>query len=51
MDQIQNDLIVKSNDLINSSYSLSLIEMKLVLKLSSVLTKDDDEFTKYKFNV
>lgn len=44
-------LVVKSNHLIESSYKLSLVEMKLISKLTSCIKKEDENFKVYKFKV
>lgn len=46
-----SDLIVKSNNFIEAKYRLSLIEQRLVLKLASIIKKDDEDFKPYIFNV
>ena len=42
-----NDLVVKSNDLIEASYRLGLIEAKIILKLASLIKRDDKVFVDY----
>ena len=44
-----SDLIVKHNDFIEAKYNLTLTELKIIAKLSSLIQKDDDEFKVYKF--
>ncbi len=46
-----NDLIVKSNKLIEAQYRLNLIESRLVLKLASTIEKYDTDFKIYTFKV
>ena len=48
---MSKDLIVKGNKLIESSYRLSLTEMRIVLKMASVIQKEDREFQLYRFSV
>ena len=48
---MSKDLIVKGNKLIEASYRLSLTEMRLVLKMASVIRKEDSEFSSYRFAV
>ncbi len=45
------DLIVKSNRLIEAHYRLNLTESRLVLKLISIIERDDQDFKSYKFKV
>lgn len=42
-------LIVKHNDFIEAKYNLTLTELKIIAKLSSMIQKDDDDFKSYKF--
>ncbi len=44
-------LIVKSNKLIEAKYRLPLTEMRLVLKLASVIEREDEDFKDYTFQV
>jgi len=44
-------LIVKHNDFIEAKYNLILTELKIIAKLSSMIQKDDDEITCYKFSL
>ena len=43
-------LIVKHNDFIEAKYNLTLTELKIIAKLSSMIQKDDDDFKSYKFS-
>ena len=43
----KNALVVQSNDLIEASYRLSLIEAKVVLKIASLIKRDDKVFEDY----
>ena len=47
---MSNNLIVKHNEIIEGKYNLSLVEIKIIAKLTSSINKDDDEFEVYKFN-
>ncbi|UZS00123.1 replication initiation protein [Chondrinema litorale] len=47
----KNSLIVKSNDLINSRYSLSVSEMRLILLMVSQVSKDDEDFKTYRVQI
>jgi len=47
----KNSLIVKSNDLINSRYSLSVSEMRLILLMVAQVTKDDEDFKTYRVQI
>ena len=42
-------LIVKHNDFIEAKYNLTLTEIKIIAKLSSMIQKGDDDFKNYKF--
>ena len=42
-----NDLVVKSNELIEASYRLGLVEAKIILKLASLIKRDDKTFIDY----
>lgn len=46
---INDNWIYQSNKLIESSYTLTVIEQKLIRLLASMIKKDDDEFTEYEF--
>jgi len=46
-----SELIVKSNYLVESSYKVSLVELKLLSKLTSKINKNDEDFKNYTFNV
>jgi len=46
-----NDLIVKSNYIIEASYKLSLEEQRIIHILTSMINKDDVDFKKYKLTV
>jgi len=46
-----SDLIVKHNDFIEAKYNLTLTELKIIAKLSSMIQKDDDDITCYKFSL
>lgn len=43
-------IVVKSNELINSYYKLSLNETKLILYLASKINRDDEDFRRYTFS-
>jgi len=47
MNSDSKSLVVKSNDLIISRYNLSLSEQKLILKVVSMINKDDEDFKDY----
>jgi len=47
MDSDLKSLVVKSNDLILSRYNLSLSEQRLILKVVSMINKDDEDFKDY----
>ncbi len=42
-----NDLVIKSNDLIEASYRLGLVEAKIILKLASLIKREDKVFVDY----
>ena len=44
-------LIVKSNFLVEASYRLSLQEARIILLLTSMIKKDDEDFFSYKINI
>ncbi len=46
-----NDLVIKSNRLIEAQYKLNLTESRLILKLVSIIEKDDQDFKPYRFKV
>jgi plasmid replication initiation protein len=46
---MKKELIVKHNDFIEAKYNLTLTELKIIAKLSSMIQKDDDDFKSYKF--
>jgi len=48
---MKNNLIRKSNFLVEASYKLSAIEQKIVLALASMIKQDDQEFKKYTFQL
>ena len=47
----RNRFVVKSNELIQSSYSLSLQEARIVLLLASMVNRSDEEFSPYRIEV
>jgi plasmid replication initiation protein len=47
----ENRLVVKSNDLIEASYRLTLQEARIVLLLASMINRDDDGFKLYQIKV
>ncbi|MFD3158871.1 replication initiation protein (plasmid) [Haloimpatiens sp. FM7330] len=49
LQNIKNNWIYQSNRLIESSYTLTVTEQKLIRLLASNVKKDDSEFTEYKF--
>jgi plasmid replication initiation protein len=51
MKQIHNDLIVKSNKLVEASYKLTAGEQKIIYKLTSIINKNDDDFKEYSFKI
>ncbi len=44
-----NNWIYQSNRLIEASYTLTVMEQKLIRLLASMIKKDDDDFKEYKF--
>jgi plasmid replication initiation protein len=46
---INDNWIYQSNKLIESSYTLTVTEQKLIRLLASMIKKDDDDFKEYKF--
>lgn len=46
---MQSDLIVKSNDLVEARYRLSHSETKIIALLTSVISKDDEDFKVHRF--
>jgi len=47
----ENRLVVKSNDLIEASYKLTLQEARIVLLLASMINREDDDFKLYQIKV
>lgn len=47
----ENVLVVKHNDLIQASYTLTLQEARIIILLASMITRDDTEFKLYKIAV
>jgi hypothetical protein len=45
------ELIRKANSFIEARYKVSLLQMKILLKLASVIKLEDQEFTIYSFSV
>ena len=45
----KNNWIYQSNKLIEASYTLTVVEQKLIRLLASMIKKDDDEFKEYEF--
>ena len=48
---MKNDLIVKHNKVIESKYSMTVTEAKIMAKLTSVIRKDDGDFKEHRFKV
>jgi plasmid replication initiation protein len=48
---LSKDLIVKDNRLIVSKYHLSLTQIRFISYLSTLIDKDDKDFTTYTFNI
>lgn len=46
---INDNWVYQSNKLIESSYTLTVIEQKLIRLLASMIKKDDEDFKEYKF--
>lgn len=46
---VNENWIYQSNKLIESSYTLTVIEQKLIRLLASMIKKDDDDFKEYEF--
>ena len=46
-----NELVVKSNTLIEASYKLTLHEKRLILFMASMIKKDDDDFHSYEISI
>ena len=44
-----NGLIVKHNEIIEGKYNMSITEVKIIAKLTSVIQKEDDDFKRYMF--
>lgn len=49
MQNTNNNWVYQSNKLIESSYTLTVLEQKLVRLLASMIKKDDDDFKEYEF--
>jgi len=47
----KSERIIKSNYLVESNYKISLVELKLLSKLTSKINKNDEDFKSYTFNV
>lgn len=45
------NLIIKSNELVEANYRLTVGEQKILQKLITSITKDDEDFKKYRFSV
>lgn len=46
-----SELIVKHNNFVEANYNLTLTELKIIAKLSSMIQKEDDDITCYKFSL
>ena len=46
-----SELIVKHNNFVEAKYNLTLTELKIIAKLSSMIQKEDDDITCYKFSL
>ncbi|WP_409070059.1 replication initiation protein (plasmid) [Clostridium sp. FAM 1755] len=49
IESAKNNWIYQSNKLIEASYTLTVIEQKLIRLLASMIRKDDNDFKEYKF--
>ncbi|MCE5222280.1 MAG: replication initiation protein [Clostridium sp.] len=49
LQNINNNWIYQSNKLIEASYTLTVIEQKIIRLLASMIKKDDDDFKEYEF--
>ncbi|NFK80600.1 replication initiation protein, partial [Clostridium botulinum] len=49
IESAKNNWIYQSNKLIEASYTLTVIEQKLIRLLASMIKKDDTDFKEYKF--
>jgi len=47
----KNNLVVKSNYLIESSYRLTIQEQRIILIMVSMIGKDDEDFKSYRINI
>ncbi|EPY6472923.1 replication initiation protein [Clostridium sporogenes] len=47
---VKNNWVYQSNKLIEASYTLTVIEQKLIRLLASMIRKDDTDFKEYKFS-
>lgn len=45
---MKNKIVRKSNDLVEAQYSLSIWEMRVFLKMMSMINKDDTDFKQYR---
>jgi plasmid replication initiation protein len=45
------DLVVKGNDLVEARYNLQLSQIKLILYLTTMIGKDDEEFKEYEIPI
>lgn len=49
LQDINNNWIYQSNKLIEASYTLTILEQRLIRLLASMIKKDDDDFKEYEF--
>lgn len=50
-DGADDSLVVKSNDLVNARYDLTVFEMRLILIMISQIDRDDEDFKTYRIRV
>ena len=48
---MENDIIVKSNDIVEASYRLTLQEQKIILYMASQIKKEDENFKPINLNI
>ncbi|MFZ3577453.1 replication initiation protein [Virgibacillus sp. DJP39] len=48
---VKNNVVTKSNILIEANYKLTIIEQKIILFIVSKIRKDDEDFARYKLSV
>jgi hypothetical protein len=50
INNVNNNWVIQSNNIVEAKFSLTTIEHKIVRLLAACISKDDREFKEYKFN-